>query len=267
MSLEKDKSILIDNLPYQLTSKDELYNRMFQYLFNKGILKSLSDKGYSQASRGEDFICTYTELFYYQSLVQYLIIFQEEVSKTCLSASQINSLKDDFGFSCIRKTMYCKYNSTKILDDLLKIALGEDGVDFMVLDCSGDYLGPELSGLDHWSSEYAGIFTLDSDLAEVTYTPPSEFLNKDYRLSFTILEGTGSLIVSYDDGGVPTQTTYSSPGTYMIEFSPLGNQEIAFTNDNLLNDPKFVITDISIREVITSSGDNCSECQSQFIIQ
>ena len=128
-------SILIDNqlirpILYTPTYKDLLFNSLYDIMYGEGFLKEKIDKGFYQDERGRDSFCTWDELFYFETLVDYFILMKDTYYKIqCVTQEDIDKLKSDYKLDCLRKTILCKFNNTSLFDKmLLSLGLTIDGL-------------------------------------------------------------------------------------------------------------------------------------------
>jgi hypothetical protein len=131
--------ILIDSTLYTLTWKDELYNELYQALYDEDFLQDLSNEGLEKMEDGEDFLCDYAELLAYQNLIEYLILCKEELLKAT-TTDEYDEIIEYYNLIQIRHNFFCKYHTYKIFDLLIRVAgiiikgtVGF-GLDFMILE-------------------------------------------------------------------------------------------------------------------------------------
>jgi hypothetical protein len=119
---------------YTKTFKDIEYNNLMGILYSEGFLKEKVDRGFYLDERGRDASCTYEELFFFQTLVDYFILMKDAFFKIeCPEQTDIDSLKEDYNLACIRNTVLCKFGNTALYDKLLqKLGIGIDGLNYMI---------------------------------------------------------------------------------------------------------------------------------------
>lgn len=119
MSIPKFPTIM-DDTNYIPSTEETLRYSLFQVLFGSGLLKGLTDKGKALDAVGKDSTCLWTEAFFYYDLIEYLILFYDEVSAkeaTC-DTEEFKQIYDSYDFDCIQKTLLCRYGSSGIVDAL-----------------------------------------------------------------------------------------------------------------------------------------------------
>lgn len=125
---------LIRNDLFTKSQDDILFNSLYDIMYNEGFLKEKSDLGFYQDERGKESSCTYEELFFFQTLVDYFINLKDAFYKIqCPVQSDIDKLKSDYKLDCIRKYILCKFGNTNLYDKMLvELGLTIDGLDNMV---------------------------------------------------------------------------------------------------------------------------------------
>jgi hypothetical protein len=275
--------ILIDSNLYSQTEWDEIYNTLMQSLFNdtvtnKSIMTELTYEGQEEMERGDDFFCTFVELWLYQLLVEYMILMRKELDRTT-TADEYNDVIDKYKISEVRKGWICKYGKYgrgySIIDkmlELVKVKLNRtelSGIDYMSITCDFQY-GPELqtngkfdSGAG-WFNNSGGIYSPVSissgDHNISSLTPSNIYTNTiltngiTYQLDFDLVSGTNLNVYSGSTG----IETYTDPGSYSKMFISQGTR-IGFISDGISNP---VIDNVVIREVLSTSS-----CDGTLIIQ
>ncbi len=130
---------------YSTTWKDELYNKMYKSLYDKGILKILTDKGKAQDEDGSNSDCTYLQLFYLEQYINYLILLKDEATKTTLTEDELVSLREDtYKLKVVRANFLCRFGNANNIDIIKAIInlgtiaginnLVQDGLDYMIFD-------------------------------------------------------------------------------------------------------------------------------------
>jgi hypothetical protein len=114
--------------------KDLEYNSLMGILYSEGFLKEKVDRGFYLDERGKNSNCTWEELFFFQTLVDYFILMKDAFFKIeCPEQTDIDSLKEDYQLDCIRKTVMCKFGNTALYDKLLqKLNISIEGISNMV---------------------------------------------------------------------------------------------------------------------------------------
>lgn len=229
----KSNGILIDSNYYITTWQDEMYNSLWQVLINNGITKSITDKGNKQDQYGEDSNCTYVELFFWSSLIDYFILLKAESLKTgIVTQLEVNDLVEGFNIDCFREIARCKYNKVSIFNSLFDVtAIKYDGLDFMVFDPT--------------------VYTTTMFPEGSTVRSPNNLV---YPYSDqTALFSTGSTIV------ISSTTTPENNGTFIVSssfFQAFVGTVIILTTSPLINiGEAIVISGFSYQPIVTSGND------------
>ncbi len=132
----KQYPILIDSNLYTKTWKDMLYNELNNYIYRIGKYKNLTDSGYTLRSigRADKANSIHEELFYYKILIDYIINAKETIYRSTSSGETTDEILETYDFDTIRKNIFCRFNTTKIFDALIRIAnFVEEGIDEMII--------------------------------------------------------------------------------------------------------------------------------------
>lgn len=265
MSLRLTPTLILDSNLYQKTWKDVVYNNMNSYLYSIGKFKLLTDRGKIMRSIGRNASVIYEELYFYHALIRYFINARETLTKSGIT--DFATSKEDYDFACIRKTIFCKYKSTKIFDDLYKMSgLSKDlldGLDFMIFDPSG--FGDELVTNGNFASPADGFghlvgftaYTLPIIYTDVVVsgqfrynteinlmpTPEPLIIDSIYKITFDII-----------DLNVNTLQLEDVNGSIIETFTTIGSKSIVFiatTTSIFLHSFNLTIIDnVSIKKVI-----------------
>ena len=101
--------------------KDLELNNLYQVMYDEGFLKEKVDLGFYKDERGRNSECTWEELFFFQTLVDYFILMKDDFFHIeCPETTDIDKLKSDYKLDCIRKTVLCKFHNTDLYDKLYK---------------------------------------------------------------------------------------------------------------------------------------------------
>ncbi len=221
---------LINSDLYEKTWKDNMYNEMNEYLCSLHKTKQLTDRGKIQRSIGKNDSEVYSELFYYQCLINYFINAKETLSKSKLG-------------------------------DITTITYGSELVingNFEDADNSGNLIawqgGELLNDNESLSKSYYvdnGVFYYDNTNKRLSQDVLE--VGKTYKLSINVVS------LSSDAGDIPDRLVVYS-GDNIIKFFPisegLGVKEIYFiatsTRFSIFSEPTGfddAVSNISIKEV------------------
>lgn len=115
-----DNSLIRSEL-FTKSWKDIEYNNLMGILYSEGFLKEKADLGFYQDERGKSSSCTWEEMFFFQTLVDYFILMKDAFFKIeCPEQVDIDNLTNDYNLNCIRKTILCKFGNTDLYDKLYK---------------------------------------------------------------------------------------------------------------------------------------------------
>ena len=109
------------------------------FVNSKIILEKTLDLGYTLESISKDGSCSYEEAYYYQILINYLIVFSNIVelytSNNTIKKEDLVNLISDFKLVCIRNNMVCKYNAGSVFDNFIsKIKIGINSDVIIIVD-------------------------------------------------------------------------------------------------------------------------------------
>ena len=290
--------LIIDSNLYTKTWKDDLYNELNDYIYGVGVYKDLTDSAYitRKIGRREREHTKYEELFFYKILIDYIINLKEAVSK---SGVDVEEELESFKLDKIRANVLCRFNSTKLFDNLLMIAnVVNQGIDYMQIGCLQDVAGSELQTNGDFSSivdpivgyhevlrsypftinTATNISTSDGFDLSTLYDTINHLLSDyiltigyTYRLSYdiTILTSGKSIFAYGWDAAVPhsiiTDANGSSVGTITIDFVATYTRLTFYTDaSNGLGEEAF-IKNISLKQY--SGIDVCNSSNNPFIIE
>jgi hypothetical protein len=124
-----DNSLLRPDL-FTKSWKDIEYNTLMGILYSEGFLKEKVDRGFYLDERGRNSECTWEELFFFQTLVDYFILMKDAFYKIeCPVEQDILDLEDEYKLKCVRNTILCKFGNTKLYDELYeRLGISTEGL-------------------------------------------------------------------------------------------------------------------------------------------
>jgi hypothetical protein len=301
MSIKTYPVIVNSNL-YSPTWKDELYNELYQALYDEDFLKGLTDLGLAKMEDGEDFACDYSELLAYQNLVEYLILCKEEL----LYAATIEEYQDIveyYDLLQIRKNFFCKYGTYKIFDLLIRVVgiiiRGTVGIglDYMIFDpvtevvtlgdelvIDGDFSDDTATNYSQINRSFPFAVSASPDIrsgggadiaiskdASMHFAPNTQFENnKAYRITFDITTLISGSVLLYASGLTAPHTllnSYTAVGTYEFDVELSTNCYISFwATVGAFSGNSAIIDNLSIKEIISTETNHNPNNLTEFII-
>jgi hypothetical protein len=280
---------------YSKTWKDELYNQMYKSLYDKGILKKLSDIGESQDEDGSNSDCTYLQLFYLEQYINYLILLKDEATKTTLTQDQLVNLRDNiYKLPIIRANFLCRFGNSNNIDIIKAIVnlgniaginnLTQDGLDYMIFDPNSPLLGNELIINSSFNNPSLGwidvlnnilITGLSGSLNLKNYTTSgvtqqlSLIVGHTYKFQLTVISAINPNAIAVFNSSVD----FGINNLILQINTPVVNNtvyEITFVATQvtllltIITNTDFILTNVSLREIIAIGNNNNNN---DFIIQ